>query len=612
MSDLSDESGEAAKKLLEDILAKAWRKGLAGLKDARDTDHGLERARERLKEINESHPDDPWMALKVHGHVEAVGPHLRVAGHDIGINKDEMFLGNLSKDQYGAVDWERPSEVKRRFKEELAAHLGEGARFELKGDYLLFPRSDAAEICAWTRENGYADCLQPVSAAEGEEIEFASVACPDAETAAQLCGLLFDRGITEASRREGDPTVVVVGVSDEADKPAVVACLQECGIGRDAVKGFGDDVLAELRETSERPPATEAPEPPGNMAEAILQSEGLGKTTKAVEREKQARKWSREAPTPGQMGRMAQLVREGEMPAETLAAFDALGTVGAGRNKWRAHLLLNEFDPKNRFTIDGEGRYPREWSREPPTRGQMNWMEGLVLGGVMPAERLAAFDALGTVEAGRNRYQAQLILDEFEPPSHGGPDDPPNPPNHGGPDGPGGDAGPEPPVPETDALGPDEGWDYNPGDFEGEPAGRDVPPGEVRGEAYDDYSYNAGDFEGDAIPAQAPEAAREREYGAKELYTGDRVVVATTYDRANPVGSDGQDAPEPNVAEDDMTAARDEAALVAEVRRMSDEELERGRYGDPPLDRQRDDACAACAAEAAPAREEISIGDPSR
>ncbi len=113
---------------------------------------------------------------------------------------------------------------------------------------------------------------------------------------------------------------------------------------------------------------------------------------------------------------------------------------------------------------------------------------------------------------------------------------------------------------------------------------------------------------------------RERQTGAKELYTGDRVVQVPTYDRENPVGSDGQDAPEPNAAEDDMSFMRDEDKKREELKEMlagmPDEEFEKlyqeRMSRNRPVGYQKRDARAASAADRHAGREEVSIPDPQR
>lgn len=123
------------------------------------------------------------------------------------------------------------------------------------------------------------------------------------------------------------------------------------------------------------------------------------------------------------------------------------------------------------------------------------------------------------------------------------------------------------------------------------------------------------------IAAQQPDGSaqlpvrqdRERETGTKEIYTGDRVVEATTYDRENPVGSDGQDAAELNVAEDDMSYMRDkDKKLEDRIASMTDEELEELLSRCRPMHYQEQNACAAVAADQHMGREEVSIPDPQR
>ena len=123
------------------------------------------------------------------------------------------------------------------------------------------------------------------------------------------------------------------------------------------------------------------------------------------------------------------------------------------------------------------------------------------------------------------------------------------------------------------------------------------------------------------IAAQQPDSAvprpaqqdRERQVGTKEISTGDRIVQATTYDRENPVGSDGQDVLERNDSEDDMSHMRDEDKELEErIASMTDEELDELLRRTRPMRYQEQDARDASAADQHIGREEVSIPDPQR
>ena len=232
----------------------------------------------------------------------------------------------------------------------------------------------------------------------------------------------------------------------------------------------------------------------------------------------------------------------------------------------------------------------RSWSTEPPTPAMEARISQLAEQGRIPEASMEAYAAV------RNKLTAHRLLNAYDDVSFGvvgrkprGPEDP---------EGPQGTAtvrqAAEPSADATRTAG------THADEAAAERALEDLAPERADGRDHEDMARPDA-TKGPGASEQSP----QREYGAKEIYTGDRVVEASTMDKANPVSSDGQDAVERNDSEDDVTARREADAR----RELESYDAERGN---DYLSEQKADATMASAVEEHAGREEVSIPDPQR
>lgn len=544
MADLSDAIGEETKRRMEQLLVALFRKAWRFYKDTRDADY--REVRKRLTEINASRPDDPWVAVR-----------LEMGG------RWERVPGDGPSGQ--TLDYVSPREARRRFEEQFREHFGDKVPFEFVNNHIVFPRTSINEVCQWCRDNGWAKEIKPIDSEYGRDVTFVTVGCPDEETALEVFQDLHEEGIYDVGRCADDPTALVVGYGSDDELPDIVSCLARHGIGRDAVRGVSGDQLGDLSERSDRPRETKVPDPPATFADAVCGSEDIMKTLTAACRNEREQAWAKEPPTKAMEARIGQLHEAGRIPDDSMEAYASV------RNKLTAHRLLNTYD-NVKFNVG------RADPHDPPTP------EGARQAPEPPSPQDgpdAARGAAGTPEGPKATQDAQeaQATGEKAPTS---PDAPEkrgaNTPQEGPADSPRDERSREEREPDRAPEGPDDGM--------GRPDGTEAA----------------------AARAQADERARQREYGTKEIYTGDRVVEATTMDRVNPVSSDGQDAVERSDAEDDVSARREQDA------RREAEELERydAERGNDYLPEQKADATMASVVDEQARREEISIPDPQR
>lgn len=216
--------------------------------------------------------------------------------------------------------------------------------------------------------------------------------------------------------------------------------------------------------------------------------------------------------TEAQERTISKLMIEGKVPK---AAYD---TYRLDRTALAAHYLISRWGApshdnlKRDFSVlDREG-YPVGWDKEPATDTQRAEVERILSrecteGRMTPQEM---FDAQR--QACASRLEAQRFLESHERP--------------------GGEQGDD---------------------------GREAPRPETQGPRVEPEMTTVGER-----PEEPASQARQRQYGAKEVYTGDRVVEATTMDRTDPVSSDGQDSVEFKVSEDDMEFMRSQGIDVKE------------------------------------------------
>lgn len=543
MADLSDATGESAERMLKALLRNSYRFLMDRYRNHKNAESIEDRnVRQHIAELNRSSPDDPFIALKI----------------DPGKIKRLNYEGyeDPSTPMRDLQAIRTRSQMLKELEEGLRARFGSQSIIEVNKDgYIYMPRSLARDVCQWARDEGWSQALDVIG---GEDKRYVAISCVDDSQSALLVRTLAERGY-DVCRLETDKRVVTCGVMSEEDMPGLYEALAEVGLGADAISEDGRgvaDVMADAEPMKDTARVATDPEVERAYQEARAK----------------VRQMEASPATEAQERTISKLMIEGKV---SKAAYD---TYRLDRTALAAHYLISRWGApshdnlKRDFSVlDREG-YPVGWDKEPATDTQRAEVERILSrecteGRMTPQEM---FDAQR--QACASRLEAQRFLESHERPGReqgddgreglgedgptGGPQpsDGPRGEGPGGSDQTQGEAGHEG-QPETDTRDDEAGQ---------ETAGsvtdrREAPRPETQGPRVEPETTTVGER-----PEEPASQARQRQYGAKEVYTGDRVVETTTMDRTDPVSSDGQDSVEFKVSEDDMEFMRSQGIDVRE------------------------------------------------
>lgn len=575
MADLSDATGDSAERMLKALMRNTFRFLMDRYRNHKNAESIEDKnVRRHIAELNRNSPDDPYIALKIDP--SRIKP-LNYEGYEEPATPIRDIDAFKTRRQMLA-----------KLRDELKGRFGAQATIEVSDDgYVYMPRSLARDVCQWARDNGWSRALDVIG---GEDKRFMTINCVDESQSALLVRTLAERGY-DVCRLETDKRVVTCGVMSEEDMPGLYEALAEVGLGADAISEDGRgvaDVMADAEPMKDTARAATDPE-----VELAYQ-----------EARAKVRQMEASPATEAQERTISKLMIEGKVPK---AAYD---TYRLDRTALAAHYLISRWGApshdnlKRDFSVlDREG-YPVGWDKEPATDTQRAEVERILSrecteGRMTPQEM---FDAQR--QACASRLEAQRFLESHERPGGeqgddgregpgedgrtGGPQpsDGPHDEGPGGSDQTQGEAGHEG-QPETDTRDNETGQEGQPqgeqGCHEGSrqdqgPEAREAPREngcqETAGSVTDRREAPRPETQGPRVepemttvgerPEEPASQVRQRQYGAKEVYTGDRVVEATTMDRTDPVSSDGQDSVEFKVSEDDMEFMRSQGIDVKE------------------------------------------------